>query len=102
MEYKVYKNIRKLKIPLFFRTIIMVFLILFWIFMIILPIPGSAIIGWWSIILWFIFILEAKNLKFIKKIRKWIFYFLKNAKSKKIRKHKIRDIKKHIKKIRKK
>jgi hypothetical protein len=54
------------------------------------------------LILGFIFILEVKNIKSIKKIRKWLFYFLKNAKNKEIRKHKTRDIKRHIKKIRKK
>jgi len=102
LEHKIYNKIRKYKIPLLLRIIIMVFLVIFWIFFIILPIPWSALIGWWLIILGFVFILEAKNIKFIKKIRKGLFYFLKNAKNKEIRKHKIRDIKKHINKIRKK
>ena len=99
MEHKIYNKLRKYKIPLFLRIIIMVFLVVFWVFMVILPIPGSAIIGWWSVILWFIFILEVKNIKFITKIRKWLFYFIRNAKDKKIRNHKIKDIKKHIKQI---
>lgn len=79
----------------------MIFLVILWITFIILPIPWSAIIGWWLVILGFIFILEVKNIKFIKKIRKWLFYFLQNAKNKEIRNHKVRDIKKHINKIRK-
>jgi len=99
VEDEIYNKIRKYKIPLFLRIIIMVFLIIIWFFMIILPIPGSALIGWSFIILGIIFTLQAKNLKFIKKIRKWLFYFLKNAKNKEIRRHKTKDIKKHIKQI---
>ncbi|MDQ7009115.1 MAG: hypothetical protein Q9M94_02390 [Candidatus Gracilibacteria bacterium] len=99
MEHKIYNKIRKYKIPLLFRIIIMVFLALLGIFMIILPIPGSAIIGWGLVILGFIFILEVKNIKFITKIRKGLLYFLQNLKDKKIRNHKIKDIKKHIKHI---
>lgn len=102
MEHKIYHKIRKYKIPFFLRIIIMIFLVIFGILFIILPIPWSALIGWWLVVLGFVFILEAKNIIFIKKIRKWLFYFLKNAKNKEIRKHKIRDIKKHISKIRKK
>ena len=77
----------------------MFFLVLFWLFLIILPFPGSAIIWWWIVILGFIFILEVRNLKFVKKIRKWIIFFLKNFKDKQIRNHKIKDFKKHIKDI---
>ena len=102
MEHKIYNKIRKYKIPLLLRIIIMIFLVILGFLFIILPIPWSALIGWWLIILGFVFILEVKNIIFIKKIRKWLFYFLKNAKNKEIRKHKIRDIKKHINKIRKK
>jgi len=99
MEHKIYNKVRKYKMPLFLRIFIMVFLVLFWIFMVILPIPGSAVIWWGSIIIGFIFILEARNLKFITKIRKWLLYFMKNVKNKKIRNHKIKDFKKHIKQI---
>jgi len=100
VEHKIYNKLRKYKIPLLLRIIIMAFLVVFWVFMIILPIPWSAVIGWGAIILGFIFILNVENIKFIKKIRKWLFYFLKNAKNKEIRDHKIKDIKKHIKQIR--
>ena len=99
MEYKIYHKIRKYNIPLFIRIIIMVFLIVVGLLFVAIPIPGSSIPGWWIITLSFIFVLEAKNLRFIKKIRKGLFYFIKNIKCKKTRKHKIKDIKKHIKQI---
>jgi len=99
MEYNIFNKISKYKIPLFFRIIIMIFLIIIGIAFIIFPFPGSAIIGWLSVILWFIFIIRGKDIKFIRKIRKWIIYSIKNFKNKKIREHKIRDIKKHIKQI---
>jgi len=102
LEHKIFNKIRKYKIPLFLRTIIMIFFVILWLFLVLLPIPWSALFWWWIVILWFIFILEARHIANVIKIRKWLFYFMKNYKNKKIRSHKIKDIKKHIKNIIKK
>ena len=99
MEHQIFNKISKYKIPLFLRIIIFIVLLILWIIFILLPLPASAPIGILIIIFWIIFIISAKNIKFIRKIRKWLFYFMKNIIDKKIRNHKIKDIKKHIKQI---
>ena len=99
MEHKIYNIIRKYKIPLFIRVLIMVLLILFWILALFFPLPGSAIFGIILIIIWMLFIIWVKDIKHIKKIRKWIIFFTQNIINKEIREHKIKDIKKHIKEI---
>jgi len=99
MEYKIYKNLRKYQIPLFLRVIITICLIIIWLVFVIFPLPWSAIVWWTIIIFSFIFVLEAKNIKQLVKIRKGIIHCLKNIHLKKIREHKMRDIKKHIKDI---
>jgi len=77
----------------------MVFLVLFWIFLVILPIPFSALFWYSSIFLWLIFILKWSKIKFIQKIRKATFYLIKNFWDTKVRKRKVSYIKKNIKKI---
>jgi len=99
LEHKIFNKISKYKIPLFLRIIIFIILLIIWIILILLPIPTSAPSWIFIIILWLIFIISAKKIKFIRKIRKWLFYFMKNIVDKKIRNHKIKDIKKHIKQI---
>jgi len=99
MEYKIYKNLRKYQIPLFLRVIITICLIIIWLVFVIFPFPWSAIVWWTIIIFSFIFVLEARNIKQLVKIRKGIIHYIKNIHLKKIRKHKTRDIKKHIKDI---
>lgn len=99
MEYKIYKKIRKYKIPLFLRIILTICLIIIGLSLVIFPFPWSAIVWWTIVILSFIFILEARNIKELVKIRKWIIHYLKNIHIKQTRSHKINDIKKHIKDI---
>ena len=99
MEHRIYNIINKYKIPLFIRVLIMVLLILFWILALFFPLPGSAIFWIILIVIWLLFIIWVKDIKNIKKIRKWIIFFSKNIIHKDIRKHKIKDIKKHIKEI---
>ena len=99
MEHKIFNKIRKYKIPFIIRFFIMLLLIIIWLFLIVLPIPLSAAIWWIIVILWIIFIINANNLSHLQKIRKWIFYSLKNIHNKNIIKYKIKDIKKHIKQI---
>ena len=99
MEHKIYNKISKYKIPFFIRVIIFTILFILWIILILLPLPTSAPTWIIVIIFWMIFIISAKKIKFIRKIRKWLFYFMKNIIDKKIRNHKIKDIKKHIKQI---
>ncbi len=99
MEHKIFNSLRKYKIPLFFRIIFFIILFLIWTTLILLPLPASAPIWIFVIIIWVIFVISAKNIKFVKKIRKWLIFFMKNIIDKKIRDHKIKDIKKHIKQI---
>jgi hypothetical protein len=99
MEYKIYKKIRKYKIPLFLRVIITICLIIVWLSLVIFPFPGSAIVWWSIVILSFIFIIEARDIKELVKIRKWIIHYLKNIHIKQTRIQKVNDIKKHIKEI---
>jgi len=99
MEHKIYHNIRKIKLPYFIRIFLGWFLILTWIISIILPLPLSVPTGIVLIIVGITFVIEAKDIKNVRKIRKWIFYLSKNLKDSKIRKHKIKDIKKHTKYI---
>jgi len=99
MEYKIYKKIRKYKLPFFIRLFLMFLIIIFWLFLVAFPFPWSAAIWWSIIILSFIFIIEAKDLKELIKIRKWLIHFLKNIHKKQTRTYKINNIKKHIKDI---
>ena len=99
MEHKIFNKLRKYKIPLFLRVLIFIALLLIGIISILLPLPGSAPVWIFVIVIWVIFIISAKNIKFVKKIRKWLIFFMKNIVDKKIRSHKIKDIKKHIKQI---
>ncbi len=99
MEYKIYNKLRKYKIPLFLRIIITICLIIIGLALVIFPFPGSAAVWWTIVILSFILILEARNIKELVKIRKWIIHYLKNIHKKQTRIHKVNDIKKHIKDI---
>ena len=99
MEHKIYNWIRKHKIPLFLRIPIMIILLFLGFISILLPLPFSIPLWVSIIILWVIFIIWARDLKSIKKIRRWTVFFVQNILDKKIRNHKIKDIKKHIKQI---
>jgi hypothetical protein len=99
MEHKIYKIIRKYKIPLFFRIFIMLIFVLLGIISILLPIPTSAPFWIFLIMIGSIFVIWVRDLKPIKKIRKGIIFFIKNIIDSRIREHKIKDIKKHIKHI---
>lgn len=99
MEYKIYSKIRKYKTPLFLRIILTFCLIIIWLSLVIFPFPWSAAVWWTLVILSFILILEARKLKELVKIRKWIVHYLKNIHIKQTRIHKVNDIKKHIKDI---
>ena len=102
MEHKLYKNIRRIKLPFLIRLTLGFFLIISWIISIILPLPLSVPTWIILIVIWIIFVIEARDIKELIKIRKGIFYLSKNFKNKQIRKHKIKDIKKHTRLIIKK
>ena len=99
MEHKIFHKIRRFKIPFIIRFFIMFLLIIIWLSLVVLPIPGSAAIWWIIVIFWIIFIIKAEKINALQKLRKWIFYFLKNIHNKEIIKYKIKDFKKHIKEI---
>lgn len=100
MEHKIYKIIRKYNIPYFIRLFLAVVFIFLSSFPIILPLfPGSVFLWVFMLVVWVIFIISAEKIKHLRKIRKWIIYYCKNIINKKIREHKMRDIKKHVKQI---
>ncbi len=99
VEHKIYKFIRKYKIPFFIRVIITAILCFLWIISIILPLPFSVPIWIILIAFWAVFIISAKDIKSIIKIRKGTMFLTKNIVNKKIRDQKIKDIKKHVRQI---
>lgn len=103
MEYKIFFWLRQyLKIPFIIRVILSLLSFIFWIFLIILPFPGSFMPWLFLIIVGVIFLSSANKLRHIIKMRRSIFYLCSNIHKNHIIKHKIYDIKKHIIKILKK
>jgi len=106
MEYKLFRVLRhQVKIPLFIRFILGVFLIFLSSFPIILPLfPGSLFLWLAIFVIWFVLIVPWHKIRHVVKIRKWIIYISKNFFNKHFHKknhldYKIKDIKAHIKAI---
>lgn len=101
MEYKIYKYLRHhIKIPFFIRFIFWVFLIFISSIPLILPIFPWSIVPWvLFLIVWILLIVPGHKIKHVVKIRKWILYLAKNFHNKHIIKHKMKDIKSHVKNI---
>jgi len=93
-------KIRKIKIPYLIRFFIFVFLLFIAIVHIILPIyPWSFPVGVTLLVVWLLFVINPKKIPYLIKIRKWLFYLMKNLFSRKILLQKIKDFKKHFNKI---
>lgn len=101
MEYNIFNIIRtKINIPYFLRVFFGFLLIFISLFLILLPIlPGSLVPWVFILIIGSLLIVPWEKIRHVVKIRKWIFYLAWNLHKKKIIKHKIKDIKDHIKNI---
>ena len=101
MEYKIFKLLRhKIYIPFFIRFIFGVFCIFISSIPIILPIfPWSFFLWIVLLVIWILVIVPWKKVRHVVKIRKGLYYLVKNFHKKKTIKYKIRDIKIHVKDI---
>lgn len=100
MEYKIYFSIRQyFKFPLVIRVILSFLAFISGLFLVILPFPGSFIPWIFLIIIWVLFLASANKIRHIIKMRKSIIYLFSNIHKNHIIRHKIYDIKKHVKKI---
>jgi len=101
MEYKILKSLRfALKLPLFIRLFFGIFFIVISIIPIILPLfPGSLLVGIFFLIVWVILVVSPSKIRHVIKMRKSIVYLFMNIHNKHIIRHKINDIRVHIKDI---
>jgi len=100
LEYKILKKINKITLPYFLKVIIFYFLLILAIPQILLPIfPWSFFVWLIMFLIWIILISPIEKIKHIIKIRKWLTYLVKNIFNKQIWRYKIKDFKKHYKKI---
>lgn len=101
MEYKILEYVRNnLQLPFFIRLIISFILISLSLFPIVLPLfPGSLFLGIFMLIAWIILLIKPKKVRHVIKLRKSLFHLFKNLHRKRIIKHKVNDIKKHVFKI---
>lgn len=101
MEYKILKSLRfALKFPLFIRLFFGIFFIVISVFPIVLPIfPGSLFVGMFMLVVWILLIVSPNKIKHVIKMRKSIIYLFMNLHNKHIIRHKINDIKIHIRDI---
>lgn len=101
MEYKIFKYMRhNFKIPFFIRLTLAIFLVLFSIIPILLPLFPWSLFIWIAIfVFWLMLVIPWKKIRTVIKIRKWILYFFKNFHKKDVVEYKIRDFKLHIKDI---
>ena len=101
MEHKIFNYIRHwIQIPYFFRLVIWFFLISISGVPILLPIfPWSLFVGVFILVVWILLIIPGQKIKHVIKLRKWIVYLFQNIHKKRIVKHKMKDIKKHVMEI---
>ncbi|MDD3144984.1 MAG: hypothetical protein PHV23_02625 [Candidatus Gracilibacteria bacterium] len=101
MEYKILRSLRfTQKLPFIIRLFFGVFFILISSIPIILPLfPGSLLIGIFILVVGTLLVVSPNKIRHVIKMRKSIVYLFMNLHSKKIIKHKIYDIKTHVKDI---
>ncbi len=101
MEYKIFKFVRHhIQIPFFIRFIFGALFIFISSIPIILPLfPWSLFIWLVFLVIWILLIVPWKKIRHVIKIRKGIMYLTQNFYRKRILKHKVKDIKEHIKDI---
>lgn len=101
MEYKILKSLRfALKLPFIIRLFFGILFIVISVFPIVLPIfPWSLFVGIFILIVWVILVVSPSKIKHVIKMRKSIIYLFMNLHNKHIIRHKINDIRIHIKDI---
>lgn len=101
MEYKILKSLRfAMKLPFIIRLFFGIFFILISSIPIILPLfPWSLLIWIFILVVWTLLVVSPNKIKHVIKMRKSIVYLFMNLHSKKIIRHKINDIRIHIKDI---
>lgn len=101
MEYKILKSLRfALRLPFIIRLFFGIFFILLSIIPIILPLfPWSLLVWVFILIVWIILVVSPSKIKHVIKMRKSIVYLFMNLHNKHIIRHKINDIRIHIRDI---
>lgn len=101
MEYKILRSLRfTQKLPFIIRLFFGVFFILISSIPIILPLfPWSLLIWIFILVVGTLLVVSPNKIRHVIKMRKSIVYLFMNLHSKKIIKHKIYDIKTHVKDI---
>ncbi|MDD3794044.1 MAG: hypothetical protein PHI37_04480 [Candidatus Gracilibacteria bacterium] len=101
MEYRILKSLRfALKLPFIIRLFFGIFFIVISIIPIILPLfPGSLFVGIFILIVGIILVVSPSKIRHVIKMRKSIVYLFMNLHNKHIIRHKINDIRIHIKDI---
>jgi len=96
MEYKAYTFLNKILWKRKKTKIIISNILYFlWFLIIIIPFPLSVPTWLFLIVIWFLLKLKnARNIKYVIKIKKSLLYLIKNYRRKKIWKKKYRDLKK--------
>jgi len=104
MEYKILRSLRfALKLPLIIRLFFGIFFIVISVFPIVLPIfPWSLFVGIFIFVVWVILVVSPSKIKHVIKMRKSIVYLFLNFHKKHIIRHKINDIRTHVRDILKK
>ncbi len=99
MEYKIFRYVRHhVVIPSIIRMFVGIILILLSTLPIVLPLfPGSFFLWVFMLVVWLVLFVHPKKVKHVVKLRKWLTYLVQNIRKKHIIRHKIYDIKKHIK-----
>lgn len=101
MEYKILKSLRfALKLPFIIRLFFGILFIVISIIPILLPLfPWSLLVGIFLLIVWVILVVSPSKIKHVIKMRKSIIYLFMNLHNKHIIRHKINDIRIHIRDI---
>jgi len=101
MEYRILKSLRfALKLPFIIRLFFGIFFIVISTIPIVLPLfPWSLFVWVFILIVWLILVVSPSKIKHIIKMRKSIVYLFMNLHNKHIIRHKINDIRIHIRAI---
>jgi hypothetical protein len=101
MEYKIFRFLRHgFQIPFFIRFIFSSFLIFLSSIPIILPLfPWSVFLWVFILVIWILLIVPWQKIRHVVKLRKWIVYLAQNLHRKHIIKHKMKDIRDHVRDI---
>ncbi|MDD2907523.1 MAG: hypothetical protein PHH98_02675 [Candidatus Gracilibacteria bacterium] len=101
MEYKILKSLRfAQKLPFVIRLFFGVFFIVVSLVPIILPLfPGSLLVGIFILVVGVLLVVSPNKIRHVIKMRKSIIYLFMNLNNRRIIKHKINDIRIHVRDI---